>query len=120
LVVEDEKRLRTVLEKGLVAAGFKVIMACDGVRAIAELNTRAGQFSAVITDIRLGKGPDGWEVGRHARELVPAMPVVYVTGDSAHAWPSMGVSGSVLLSKPYGFAQLIATISTLLTETDAR
>jgi DNA-binding response OmpR family regulator len=120
LVVEDELHIQDLLKSALADAGFDVITACDGKQAIAELSTEAGRFKAVITDIRLGTGPDGWEVGRHARELVPDISVVYVTGDSGHAWPSRGVPGSVLVSKPFALAQIITAVSTLLTEADAR
>jgi DNA-binding response OmpR family regulator len=120
LVVEDEPVMQEWLASELTHAGFEVAMACDGNAAIAELDTRAERFKAVITDIRLGTGPDGWEVARHARELVPDMAVVYVSGDSGHAWPSKGVPGSVLVSKPFAVAQIINAVSTLVTETDTR
>jgi DNA-binding response OmpR family regulator len=120
LVVEDEVGIQELLEIVLADAGFEVMTASDGDQAIAELNTGAARFKAVITDIRLGTGPDGWEVGRRARELVPNMAVVYVTADSGHLWPSRGVPGSVLVSKPFAMAQITTAVSTLLAEADAR
>ena len=47
----------------------------------------------MLTDIRLGAGPDGWSVANRARELNPDMPLVYMSGDSAHQWTEHGVSG---------------------------
>jgi DNA-binding response OmpR family regulator len=79
LVVEDEVAIQELIREVRAEAGFQVTTASDGHQAITELNTGTGRFKAVITDIRLGTGPDGWEVGRHARELVPNMAVVYVT-----------------------------------------
>ena len=39
---------------------------------------------ALVTDINLGRDKlDGWEVARHAREIDPAFPVVYMSCDSA-------------------------------------
>lgn len=120
LVVEDEPLIQGLLEDMLAEAGFEVTTACNGDQAIAELATGAGRFRAVITDIRLGTGPDGWEVGQRARELVAEMSVVYVTADSDHMWLSKGVPGSVLVLKPFSSAQIITVVSTLLTEADAR
>ncbi len=78
----------------------------NGNRAIAELDADAARFKAVVTDIRLGKGPDGWDVGRRARELVSDMSVVYVSGDSTHDWSSKGVPESVVILKPFAPTQL--------------
>ena len=119
LVVEDDFHIQDLLTSALGDEGFEVITAFDGKQAIAELDTGAGRFRAVITDIRLGAGLDGWEVGRHARELVPDMPIVYLSGDSGHVWASKGVPGSVLVCKPFALAQIVTAVSTLLTEADA-
>ncbi|MNL78860.1 two-component response regulator [compost metagenome] len=70
----------------------------------------------MITDIRLGKGANGWQVGRHARQCQSSIPVVYVTADSASEWTAQGVPNSVLIQKPFVPAQLIAAISGLLNE----
>lgn len=41
---------------------------------------------AVVTDINLGSGSNGWQVARRARELRPEMPLLYVTGGNADEW----------------------------------
>jgi len=56
----------------------------------------------------------GWDIARHARQLNPELPVIYVTGASAHEWGAMGVPNSVLLSKPFAPAQLLTAVSQLL------
>jgi FixJ family two-component response regulator len=50
----------------------------------------------IITDIRLGSSPDGWEVARIAREIDPEMAVVYISGHGGVQWASQGVPGSNL------------------------
>lgn len=68
----------------------------------------------MVTDINLGAGAStGWAVGQHARELNPEMPIVYVTGDSAHEWPSPGVPHSVVLPKPFAPADLVVAMAGL-------
>ena len=119
LVVEDERHIQDLLEISLTDAGFEVVTASDGTEAIAELDAASSRCRAVITDIKLGAGPKGWEVARHARMLVPDMPIVYVTGDSGHEWPSQGVPNSVLVVKPFALSQIITAISALLTDADA-
>ena len=83
-LVEDDALIRDFLESSLTEAGFAVVNVGDGTKALAEFDADATRFRALVTDIRLGPGPDGWAVARRARELVPDMPVVYMTGDSAH------------------------------------
>jgi DNA-binding NtrC family response regulator len=120
LVVEDEPDIREWLEQALARAGFEVATACDGWQAMAELNKDPARFGAVISDIRLGAGPDGWEVVRYARQHRPDVAAVYITGDSREAWPSKGVPGSVAFCKPFASARIIAAVSTLLVDAAAR
>jgi DNA-binding response OmpR family regulator len=90
----------------------------DGNQAIAGLTKDASRFKAIITDVNLGIGPDGWDVGRRARELVSNMPVVYLSGDSSHEWSSKGVPDSVMIAKPFVPVQLVTAISILITAAD--
>ena len=118
LLVEDEPLVQLATEDSLKAGGYEVLTASSGADAIAALDSRHGEIAGLITDIRLGSGPSGWEVARHARELKPDIPVVYATADSAHEWPVLGVPKSLVVQKPYAAAQVITAISTLLTEVD--
>jgi DNA-binding response OmpR family regulator len=120
LLVEDEALIVEILTAEFADTGFEVVVANDGNRAIAELDADAARFKAVVTDIRLGKGPDGWDVGRRARELVSDMSVVYVSGDSTHDWSSKGVPESVVILKPFAPTQLVTAVSTLITAADTR
>lgn len=51
---------------------------------------------------------------RHARELHPDLPVVYITGGAGNEWTSLGVPGSVLVPKPFVATQIVTALSTLL------
>jgi DNA-binding response OmpR family regulator len=118
LLVEDEAFVQDVLDTSLADAGFEIVVASSGAQALAELDLDATRFRAVITDIKLGAGQDGWVVGRRARELVPDMPVVYMSGNSGHEWASKGVPNSVMITKPFAPTQLITAVSALITEVD--
>lgn len=120
LLVEDEALIRMVLEDTLSDAGFKVVAASNGSKAVEELATNPARFRAVVTDIRLGRGPDGWDVARRAREVEPTMPVLYVSGDSAHEWSARGVPNSAMVAKPFVGAQIVTALATLLVQVDSR
>jgi DNA-binding response OmpR family regulator len=117
-LVEDDALIRDLLETSLTEAGFEVVEVSCGTKALAHFDADAARFRAVITDIRLGVGPDGWAVARRARELVPTMPVVYMSGDSSPEWSSKGVPNSLMVAKPFAPAQIITAVSTLLNAAD--
>jgi DNA-binding NtrC family response regulator len=82
--------------------------------ALHELESGADTLGALVTDIRLGDGNDGWQVARRARELRPLLPVVYMSGDSAVDHASQGVPHSIMVQKPFAAAQIVTAVSTLI------
>ena len=113
LLVEDETLVLMTVEAALQEAGFEVLPAHDGGQAIRLLEERVEELGVLVTDVKLGD-PDGWSVARRGRELKPTLPVVYITGDSAHEWASQGVPGSVLVEKPFAPAQIVTAVSSLM------
>lgn len=119
LYVEDEPLILDLGVTNLEEAGFAVTAFPSGGKAIAALDA-GGEFKALITDIDLGDDVSGWDVAKHARELFPEMPVIYVSGGSSNEWASMGVPGSVMLVKPYASAQLIVAVSSAMLGPDGQ
>jgi CheY-like chemotaxis protein len=118
LLVEDEPLVLLVAQDVLEAGGYTVLPVQHPSEALKVIDSRIGELSGLVTDVRLPGGADGWEIARRARELKADLPVVYTTGDSAMEWPVLGVPNSVLIQKPYAPAQLLTAISTLMTNVD--
>jgi DNA-binding response OmpR family regulator len=118
LLAEDEHTVAAVLNAALTDAGYEVLGAGNGNEAIKEIEADAARFRAVVTDIQLRTGPEGWEIARRARELVPTMPIVYMSGESAEEWAAKGVPGSLMIAKPFAPAQLVTAVSNLINEAD--
>ncbi len=115
LVVEDDHLIQSVVEEALKDGGFEIDIASSAKQAIEKLDGAGGKYRVLVTDINLGPdNVDGWEIARHAREIDPAFPVVYMSGDSAEDWASKGVPHSIMLSKPFAPAQLVTAASQLL------
>jgi DNA-binding response OmpR family regulator len=115
LVVEDDQLLQRVVEETLTDGGFEIVIAVSGENAIELLDTADGKYRALVTDINLGRDRmNGWDIARHAREIDPNFPVVYMSGDSAEDWSSRGVPDSIMLSKPFAPAQLVTAVSQVL------
>lgn len=100
---------------GLTDAGFIVLAAGNGAEALAIFSEKSNDIDGLITDIKLGDGPDGWEVARTAREIKGSLPVVYLSGTDMGEWNSQGVPASVMIAKPFVAAQVVVAISSLLT-----
>jgi two-component system OmpR family response regulator len=119
LVVEDEPTVLMFLEEALAEGGYTVVSARSGGEALNILGDGLSDFSVLVADIRIGDGLDGWEIARCAREIIPDLPIVYVTGDSALSWSEEGVPNSLLLQKPFDRTQLEAAIETLLARSES-
>ena len=115
LVVEDDQLLQSFVEESLADGGFEIVITSCGENAVELLDASEGKFRALVTDINLGQDKiDGWDVARHAREVDPNFPVVYMSGNDAGDWASKGVPNSIMLAKPFAPAQLVTAVSQLL------
>ncbi|MBA2467293.1 MAG: response regulator [Sphingomonas sp.] len=114
LIVEDDALIAIALQDALQDAGYVVHHVGCGEEALAALNEHEPHLSGLITDIKCGGDVDGWVIARRAREIIPQLPVVYVSGDSANEHTAQGVPDSIMLQKPFAAAQVVTAISTLL------
>ncbi|WP_426038878.1 response regulator [Brevundimonas sp. DC300-4] len=113
-VVDDEALILLTIEHALQDGGFDHKSAMSAEEAVTLFREHGENCRALITDVNLGGELKGWDVARNAREKFPTLPVVYVTGDSAHEWAANGVPNSILVSKPFVAAQIISAVATLL------
>jgi len=119
LVVEDEEPIQHLLVDAFEDGGFAVEVAATGARAVKMLRERASEYQALVSDINLPGRLSGWDVARVAREANEDIPVIYITGDSAHEWASKGVPNSILIMKPFAIAQVITAVAQLITANEA-
>ena len=99
LFVEDDHVLNMATRLSLEDMGYSVSEFYCAASAIAAMDGR-DYIAALLTDIDLGKGLDGFDVARHARTLYRRLPVVYVSGTMAAHHATHGVPGSAFLAKP--------------------
>ena len=98
LVVEDEPIIRAWIAHCLEEEGCSVLEAASGDAAFSYLRD-GHRIDVVFTDIRLGNGPDGWDVAEEARRARPGIRVVYTSANVAV--PGRDVAGSIFIAKPY-------------------
>ncbi|UCF05804.1 MAG: sigma-54-dependent Fis family transcriptional regulator [bacterium] len=82
LVVDDDESFLDDLT-ALLAGRFQVERAANGAEALAAFRSRS--FDAVLLDIELGQGMDGFEVLERLRADDPELPVIMVTRDATAA-----------------------------------
>jgi DNA-binding response OmpR family regulator len=112
LLVEDEQELARVIARELEAAGYRVVYAADGLKAL-DLHARH-QPDLVILDWML-PGMDGLEVLRRLRQT-SAVPVLMLTARSEEMDRVIGleVGADDYLTKPFSVRELIARVRALL------
>lgn len=114
LVAEDEPMIAYMIEEALTDEGLIPTVAHSGQEAVGVIQSSAEAFQVLVTDIRVGAAPDGWALARTARAGNPGLGVIYITGDSMAGWRTHGVSDSVLITKPFIPAQIVAAVTAML------
>jgi two-component system, OmpR family, response regulator len=113
LVVEDETRLASALQRGLQAEGFAVDVAEDGPNGL-EL-ARHGGYDAMILDIML-PGLSGYRVVqalRAERNWVPVLMLSAKDGEYDQA-DGLDCGADDYLTKPFSYVVLLARLRALL------
>lgn len=90
--------------------GYEVFESADGTDAMNLFAGRHSEIDVLVTDIRLGNGPDGWDLARFVRERRDDLPIVFVSGDSVDDWEPQGILASIMLAKPVPCKDLIEAV----------
>lgn len=109
LLVDDEERFRTNLEKLLKAQGLTVTALDSGAAALEELQRRP--FEVVILDIRM-PGMDGLATLREVKKIDPEVEVIILTGHASldAAMEISRLGGYDYLLKPCPLEELLLKI----------
>ena len=109
LIVEDEERIASFLQKGLNSNGYSTSAVGSGEDALSFLQT--GEFDLMILDIGL-PGIDGFEVLKRFRTRDREMPVIILTARDGVQETVTGLEGGAddYVTKPFSFEELLARI----------
>jgi two-component system response regulator AtoC len=100
LVVDDEVKMRRLLEMSLKNMGHEVVMAADGVEALASCDE--APFDLILTDLKMPR-MDGLQLLRTLRERGEEMPVIVLTafGTIETAVEAMKLGASDYIIRPF-------------------
>ncbi len=112
LLVEDDKKLATLVAEFLLQNGVEVTVAGDGAQALHELGVR--KFDILLLDLML-PGMDGLTLARRIRERY-TLPIIMVTarGDDADKIVGLELGADDYLAKPFNPRELLARIRAVL------
>ena len=110
LVIEDEDKLRRVLELQL-GSGYDLDLAASGEAGLRFLD----RADLILTDLKLPE-MDGMQVLAHARQINPSAPVIVMTafGTIENAVEAMKRGAADFLLKPFSLDHLTAIIEKAL------
>lgn len=119
LVVDDERPIRTMLQRVLAHRGFEVEAVEDATAALRELAT--GRYAALVTDMRM-PGLSGRELLDQALRKDPDLVVIVITGvpDMQGALEALRAGASDFLAKPLNFDDLTRSLRVALDRRTAR
>ena len=109
LLVEDDILIAVSTSLTLEDGGYRVFHAENAQQAVDAL--KVGRFAALVTDINLGPGEDGFSVARSWRAINPDKPVVFVSGDDAFRYAGEALQPSELITKPFDPQQILAFLN---------
>jgi len=113
LLVEDEDMVRAVAERALTRAGYSVVTAADGDEGVEAVRTNP-DFDMVVSDVVM-PSMDGPAMAREIRQLVPGMPVLFMSGYAEEQLRrEIDLEGMHFIAKPFSVAQIAAKVGEVL------
>jgi DNA-binding response OmpR family regulator len=113
LLVEDDANVAGTLLSRLAGEGFAVTHAASVKAAREALQQK--HFAAAVLDVGLPDG-DGFEVGRHLREVSPATVMLFLTawGSPEDRIRGLELGADDYMTKPFAFRELVLRIHNML------
>ena len=113
LVVEDEKNIRELIKFNLENAGYEVVAAADGRKAVEQLSE---EIDLVVLDLMLPE-IDGMEVCRRMRgsEELRQIPIIMLTakGEEVERILGLEMGADDYMTKPFSPRELVARIKAI-------
>lgn len=113
LIVEDEEFLLEQIDELLKELGYITQTAPSGTDAVEVLRGGA-EFDLIITDMVMPGGIGRYELARIARQCLPQVPIIYMSGYTGFTDKEMGEVVAPFLSKPSSPAMMSRQIKAVL------
>jgi PAS domain S-box-containing protein len=121
LLVEDQTRVRNSLQRILEDAGYVVVSAEDGERALEIARKRDGRFDLLVSDVIM-PGLSGTELTRRLLTLYPHIAVLLVSGYAGSEITRIAELGDAVqfLQKPFDAVTFTSAAQSALARAKAK
>jgi len=115
LLVEDEDALREVTRRILTGAGYRVILAENGVDALRVVDEHEGQIDLLLSDVIMPQMP-GPQLAKRLLARQPSLRVLLMSGFAQPILDSGGHldAGMEFVEKPFSGPSLLAKVAQTL------
>jgi DNA-binding response OmpR family regulator len=98
LLVEDDPLIQLALAVSLDHAGYRTETAMTVDHALDRIARANGELRLLITDIRArgSDGKTGWDVAQYARQVMPDLPIIYISDDHTFRRHAHGARRSIV------------------------
>ena len=111
LLVEDDKRVRSLARAILLRQGFVVLEAADGHRAVELARSHSGEIHVLLTDVVMPGGLNGVQTAAAVQALRPQIRVLYMSGYTDDALAERDLLGDTgYIQKPFTADGLVAAL----------
>ncbi len=116
LLADDEAAVRSVVGSMLMAMGFEVVAATNGLEAVERFRARRDDIAVVVLDVTM-PGMNGREAAAEIRRLAPDVPVVFISGYAATTidLAAHGDARTAFAHKPFKMPALSAKVREAMT-----
>lgn len=113
LIVDDDRRLRDLLEKYLRENGFMIVAASCAAEARAHLAT--GDVDLIVLDVMM-PGEDGFQLTKSLRAQQVTTPILFLTAKDTldDRIDGLDIGGDDYMNKPFEPGELLARIRAIL------
>ena len=115
LVAEDEPAVLRMVRRALERAGYRVIEAEDGHRAVSRFMAFRDEVRLALCDLSM-PGQDGLSALEQMRAVAPGLPVIVMSGHPDREFGAHWPEDVPLLAKPFGPEQLLARVRSALSD----
>ena len=110
LLVDDDPVIRKFISRNLVAEGYVVRVACDGLDAVGKLRT--GPTDLIISDLTMPR-MTGFEFLDVVRKRFPQIPVIVISGIAADELPEGVAADAYCPKNEFTSEQVLETMADL-------
>lgn len=108
LIVDDHDAVRNLVGTLLASSGYTVILAADGMEALARFKQHQKAIKLLLTDVMM-PNMNGLELAEHVSALDEGLPILFMSGTHCDADRGYGC-----VSKPFTDEDLLAKVGAVL------